>query len=68
MSILNGKTIRVIHLLKKRNLTVASGDLPDAILDATYSDDDLQKLGKDGTIIPVEDLIDQYMPNFLKRY
>ena len=52
--------------IEKRNLTVASGDLPDAILDATYSDYDLQKLGKDGTIIPVEDLIDQYMPNFKK--
>ena len=52
--------------IEKRNLTVASGDLPDAILDAGYSDYDLQKLGKDGTIIPVEDLIDQYMPNFKK--
>ncbi len=52
--------------VEKRNLTVASGDLPDAILDAGYSDYDLQKLGKDGTIIPVEDLIDQYMPNFKK--
>lgn len=52
--------------IEKRNLTVASGDLPDAILDAVYSDYDLQKLGKDGTIIPVEDLIDQYMPNLQK--
>ena len=52
--------------IEKRNLAVASGDLPDAILDAGYSDYDLQKLGKDGTIIPVEDLIDQYMPNFTK--
>ena len=52
--------------IEKRNLTVASGDLPDAILDAGYSDYDLQKLGKDGTIIPVEDLIDQYMPNLQK--
>ncbi|MBO0600789.1 extracellular solute-binding protein [Sporosarcina sp. E16_3] len=52
--------------VEKRNLTVASGDLPDAILDAGYNDYDLQKLGKDGTIIAVEDLIDQYMPNFKK--
>jgi putative aldouronate transport system substrate-binding protein len=52
--------------IEKRNLLIAGGDLPDAILDASYSDYDLQKLGKDGTIIPVEDLIDQYMPNLKK--
>jgi putative aldouronate transport system substrate-binding protein len=52
--------------IEKRNLLIAGGDLPDAILDASYSDYDLQKLGKDGTIIPVEDLIDQYMPNLRK--
>jgi putative aldouronate transport system substrate-binding protein len=40
---------------EKRNLAVASGDLPDAILDAGYSDHDLLNLGQDGTIIPLED-------------
>ncbi|MDQ0495080.1 ABC transporter substrate-binding protein [Paenibacillus brasilensis] len=52
--------------IEKRNLAVASGDLPDAILDAGYSDYDLLNLGKDGTIIPLEDLIDKYMPNLQK--
>ncbi|CAM3848118.1 MULTISPECIES: ABC transporter substrate-binding protein [Paenibacillus] len=51
---------------EKRNLAVASGDLPDAIFDAGYGDYDLLKLAKDGVIIPVEDLIDQHMPNFKK--
>lgn len=51
---------------EKRNLAVASGDLPDAIFDAGYGDYDLLKLAKDGVIIPVEDLIEQHMPNLKK--
>lgn len=54
------------QFVEKRNLALASGELPDAILDAAFSDYDLLKYAKDGTIIPVEDLIDQYMPNFKK--
>ncbi len=49
---------------EKRNLAIASGELPDAIFDAALSDYDLLKLAKEGTIIPVEDLIEQHMPNF----
>ena len=52
--------------IEKRNLAVASGELPDAIFDAGYTDYDLLKLAKDGTIIPLEDLIEKYMPNFSK--
>ncbi|WP_339323321.1 ABC transporter substrate-binding protein [Paenibacillus sp. FSL W8-0194] len=51
---------------EKRNLAVASGDLPDAIFDAGYGDYDLLKLAKDGVIIPLDDLIEQHMPNFKK--
>ncbi|MCJ7842275.1 hypothetical protein MUB24_15500 [Lederbergia sp. NSJ-179] len=46
--------------IEKRNLALASGELPDAILDAGFSNYDLLKYAKDETIIPVEDLIDQY--------
>ncbi|AOZ94090.1 ABC transporter substrate-binding protein [Paenibacillus crassostreae] len=52
--------------IEKRNLAVASGDLPDAIFDAAYSDYDLLKLAKNGVIVPVEDLIEQHMPNLKK--
>ncbi|WP_062353789.1 ABC transporter substrate-binding protein [Bacillus kwashiorkori] len=51
---------------EKRNLALASGELPDAIFDAGFSNYDLLKYSKDGSIIPVEDLIDNYMPNFKK--
>ncbi|WP_066191421.1 extracellular solute-binding protein [Gracilibacillus timonensis] len=48
---------------EQRNLAVASGDLPDAIMNTAYSDYELLDLANDEAIVPVEDLIDQYMPN-----
>ncbi|MGG4489825.1 ABC transporter substrate-binding protein [Metabacillus idriensis] len=51
---------------EKRNLAMASGDLPDAIMDAGYGDYDLLKLAKDGAIVPVEELIEKHMPNLKK--
>lgn len=52
--------------VEKRNLAVASGELPDAILNAGYTDYELLKLAKDGAIVPVEELIKQHMPNLQK--
>lgn len=49
---------------EKRNLMLASGDLPDAILKLSSSD--VVKGGAQGTIIPLEDLIDKYAPNLTK--
>lgn len=48
---------------EKKNLLLASGDLPDAFYGAGFTDYELINYGKDGTIIPLEDLIDQYAPN-----
>ncbi|KYG97101.1 ABC transporter substrate-binding protein [Paenibacillus jamilae] len=48
---------------EKKNLLLASGDLPDAFYGAGFTDYDLINYGKDGTIIPLEDLIDKYAPN-----
>ncbi len=53
---------------EKRNLKVASGDLPDAIFDAGLSDYDILSYAEDGIIIPVEDLIDTHMPNLKAIY
>lgn len=63
---INWKNYTSDVFVEKRNLAVASGDLPDAIFDAGYGDYDLLKLAKDGAIIPLEDLIEQYMPNLQK--
>ncbi|MCM3697936.1 ABC transporter substrate-binding protein [Paenibacillus macerans] len=48
---------------EKKNLLLASGNLPDAFYAAGFSDYELINYGKDGTIIPLENLIDQYAPN-----
>ncbi|RGL30704.1 extracellular solute-binding protein [Paenibacillus polymyxa] len=48
---------------EKKNLLLASGDLPDAFYGAGFTDYELINYGKDGTIIPLENLIDKYAPN-----
>jgi putative aldouronate transport system substrate-binding protein len=51
---------------EKKNLLVASGDLPDAFYGAQFTDHDLISYGKDGTIIPLENLIEKDAPNISK--
>ncbi|MGP6145856.1 ABC transporter substrate-binding protein [Jeotgalibaca sp. A122] len=52
--------------VEKRNLDISSGDLPDAMWNAGASDYDLLSWADDGVIIPLEDLINDHMPNFKK--
>ncbi|MGU3470730.1 ABC transporter substrate-binding protein [Paenibacillus sp. D51F] len=51
---------------EKKSLLLASGDLPDAFYAAGFSDYELITYGKDGTIIPLENLIAEYAPNLSK--
>lgn len=53
---------------EKKNLMLASGDLPDAFYASGFSDHDLIQYGQNGTIIPLEDLIDKYAPNLKKLF
>lgn len=53
---------------EQRNLEIVSGDLPDAIWNAAASDQDLLSWAEDEVIIPVNDLVDDYMPNLKKIY
>ncbi|PPA71708.1 ABC transporter substrate-binding protein [Jeotgalibacillus proteolyticus] len=48
---------------EKRNLAIASGEHPDAIMNAGLNDNELLKLAKDEAIVPVEELIEEHMPN-----
>jgi putative aldouronate transport system substrate-binding protein len=48
---------------EKKNLILASGDLPDAFWNTGFSDQDLATYGGNGTLIPLEELIDKYAPN-----
>jgi putative aldouronate transport system substrate-binding protein len=53
---------------EKKNLLLASGDLPDAFYASGFTDKDLMQNGQNGTIIPLEDLIDKYAPNLKKIF
>lgn len=53
---------------EKKNLLLASGDLPDAFYASGFTDQDLMQHGQSGTIIPLEDLIDKYAPNLKKLF
>ncbi|MPQ44417.1 extracellular solute-binding protein [Clostridium tarantellae] len=51
---------------EKKNLILASGKLPDLFLGGGLSDSDISKYGKQGMLIPLENLIDEYAPNLKK--
>ncbi|WP_228275813.1 extracellular solute-binding protein [Gracilibacillus oryzae] len=48
---------------EKRNLALASGDIPDVFYQAHMPNTDLLKYGKQGVFLPLNDLIDEHMPN-----
>lgn len=55
------------QLADKRNLALANAkDLPDGLFHADMTDYDLLRYAKQGVIIPLEELIDNYMPNLKK--
>jgi len=52
-------------ITERRNLILASDqDLPDAFYRCGFSEKEVQKNGSEGTFIRLNDLIDNYMPNF----
>ena len=51
---------------EKKQLALSKKDLPDLVFDAQMSQYDLLRYAKDGTIVAVDELIDQYMPNLKK--
>lgn len=53
-------------LMEKRNLALASGNLPDAFYASYIPISDILKYGEQGTFIKLNDLIDKYAPNFKK--
>lgn len=51
---------------EKKNLTLASGDLPDMFFGGGISDTDIDKYGSNGMFLPLDDLIEKYAPNLKK--
>lgn len=58
-------------MTEKRNLALASNELPDMFFRTRMPDSDVDKYGADGSLMRLNDLIDQYAPNFkavMERY
>src|SRR5699024_8350413 len=53
-------------LTEQRNLSLGGGDLPDAYHSAVVPVTDILKYGSQGSFIALNDLIDEYAPNFKK--
>lgn len=51
---------------EKRNLAIASEDLPDIFYAGEFEPHEEVKYGEEGVFIPLEDLIDEYAPNIQK--
>ena len=54
-------------LKEKRNLVLASGEYPDMFFKAGFVANDIEKYGKQGLFVPLEDLIKKYAPNLSAR-
>jgi putative aldouronate transport system substrate-binding protein len=48
---------------EKKNLMLASGDLPDAFYNTEFAPADIATYGANGTLVPLEDLIAEHAPN-----
>ena len=56
---------------QQKGLMFASDDLPDLFVSAYFSNAELQEYGSEGLLIPLNDLIEEYMPNLqavLEKY
>lgn len=53
---------------EKKNLILAGGDLPDAFYNTGFTDGEIITYGTNGTLIPLEDLIEQHAPNLRRIF
>jgi len=50
----------------RKNLLLASGDYPEVFLEAKFTKTDQMKYGKQGALLPLNDLIEKFAPNIKK--
>lgn len=60
------ENVPVDNLAEKKNIKLAGGDYPDAFFGNSFTATDLINHGQEGDIIVLNDLIDEYAPNFKK--
>lgn len=53
---------------EKKNLILASGEVPDIFFGGGLSNSDIAKYGSNGVFVPIEDLIEAYAPNVKKLF
>ncbi|MHA6481709.1 extracellular solute-binding protein [Paenibacillus sp. strain BS8-2] len=53
---------------EKKNIMFAGNDLPDVFFKASLSPEEEMRYGEQGTLIPLEELIDKYAPNIKKMF
>lgn len=57
------------QLVEKKNITIASGQLPDAFFGrGVLRDEEVIKLSSQGALIPLEELIEEHAPNLKKVF
>lgn len=61
---INWEMVPLDTLGEKRNLAFGGGKLPDAFYSGRIPEADLVKYGSQGVLIPLNDLIEDYAPNF----
>lgn len=54
------------EIVEKRNLALASGEMPDLFFRTKMPDSDISKYGADGSFLELSQLIEQYAPNYKK--
>ena len=66
---INWETVPESQYNERKNLILASGDLPDAFFgQSSLVKNDLVIYGPQGLFVPMEDLIDKYAPNILDAF
>ncbi|XEC93749.1 extracellular solute-binding protein [Paenibacillus tarimensis] len=55
-------------LQERKQLALASGDYPEVFLEGKFNKSDQQRYGKQGVLIPLNDLIEEYAPNVKKAF
>jgi putative aldouronate transport system substrate-binding protein len=59
---INWKNLPEQVYIEKKNLMLASDDLPDVLYNSGLTDADIAQYGGNGTLLPLEDLIEEHAP------
>ncbi|MDE6169131.1 MAG: extracellular solute-binding protein, partial [Acetatifactor sp.] len=61
---MNVTNVGLSELLEKRNSLLQTGDYPDVFIKSSFNTGDLYEYGSEEILIPLEDLMAQYAPNY----